>query len=186
MPTLPVGGSGGDEPLQVPHRVGGLGGGQIIGVGGSAAGLLARVGLDQLPTVEQLDQLVVRASLNPLTDKVFRRGVERPAHLHMEITVHGHLDVNRHCVPRFGRRQQRTRFVFGEHLARTRTDGAVDPLAGLVRAPGLGAGLRVGQIHEFLTGEEVSAHVLHAPLDPRLVPRRQLRLIRLVISELSA
>jgi hypothetical protein len=30
------------------------------------------MGFDQLPMVEQLDQLVVGASLNMLTDKVFR------------------------------------------------------------------------------------------------------------------
>jgi hypothetical protein len=73
--------------------------------------------------------------------------------------------------------------VFGEHLRRARADGAVDALPGLARAPDLGAGLRVSQIDEFLTGEEVSAYVLHHSLDAGLVPHRQLRSIRLVISE---
>ena len=59
--------------------------------------------------------------------------------------------------------------MLGEHLGRAGADGAVDPLPGLLRAPGHGAGLRVGQIDEFLTGEEVSAHVLDLPLDPGLV-----------------
>src|SRR4029079_7882573 len=48
-----VPGGGADQPLQVAHRVGGLVGGQVGRVGGSAARRLARVRLDQLPAVEQ-------------------------------------------------------------------------------------------------------------------------------------
>ena len=47
--------------------------------------------------------------------------------------------------------------MFGEQIRRARADGAVDPLPGLVPTPGLGAGLRVGQIDELLAGEEVAA-----------------------------
>jgi hypothetical protein len=50
-------------------------------------------------------------------------------------------------------------------------------------APRLGAGLGVGQIGEVLPGEEVAPHVLHHPLDPRLIPSHQLRSIRSLISE---
>jgi hypothetical protein len=41
-------------------------------------------------------------------------------------------------------------------------------------APGFGAGLGVGQIDELFCGEEVSAHVLHRPLDPGFGQRRRL------------
>jgi hypothetical protein len=45
---------------------------------------------------------------------------------------------------------------------------------GDVPAPGLGAGLRIGQPGEMLAGEEVPAHVLHGPFHLRLAPHRQL------------
>jgi hypothetical protein len=60
----------------------------------------------------------------------------------------------------------------------------VDALPGLLAAPGLGAGLRLGQIHELLAGKEIAPHVLHHPLHPGFVPSHQLRSIRSVISEL--
>ena len=119
--------------------------------------------------MEQFDQLVVRASVNPLTDQMFRSRVERLAHLDVNVAVHGDLHVDRDLVGLLGRGQQHGCFVFGEHLTWAGADSAVDALSGLLGAPGLGAGLRVGQIHEFLTGEEVSAYVLHYPLDAGLV-----------------
>ena len=165
----PVRGGGGEQSVQVAHRVGGLLGGQIVGVGGSVTGRLARVGLDQLPTVEQFHQLGVSASGNPLTDQMFRCRVERLADLNVVVAVHDHLRVDRHLVRVFGCGQQRRGLLLGKHLGGARADGAVDVLPGLLRAPGLGAALCVGQIDEFLTGEEVSAHVLVVPLDPWLV-----------------
>lgn len=162
-------GGGGDQPLQVAHRVGGLLGGQIGRVGGSVAGRLARVGLDQLPTMEQFHQLGVSAGGNPLPEKVFGSRIQRFADLNVVVAVHDHLRVDRHLVRVFGCGQQRRGLLLDKHLGGARANGAVDALPGLLRAPGLGAGLRIGQIDEFLTGEEVSAHVLDLPLDPWLV-----------------
>jgi hypothetical protein len=47
----------------------------------------------------------------------------------------------------------------------------VDALPSLLGAPRLGAGLGFGQIGGVLPGEEVVAHVLDHPLDPRFVLR---------------
>ena len=66
-----VPGGGGDQPVQVAHRVAGLLRGQIVGVGDRRTGALARVDLDQLPAVEQLHQLAVGAHVNPLADQCF-------------------------------------------------------------------------------------------------------------------
>ena len=48
----------------------------------------------------------------------------------------------------------------------------MDPHPGPLPTPRLDPGLRVGQVGEALPGPEVAAHVLHRPLDPRLVLRR--------------
>jgi len=102
----------------------------------------------------------------------------------MVITVHLDLGVDRNRLRALWCRQQQCGLLFGEHHRRARARGAVDALAGLLGTPGLGAGLGVGQVGEVLPGEEVVAHVLDHPLDTRFVPRRQLRSIRSVISEL--
>jgi hypothetical protein len=60
----------------------------------------------------------------------------------------------------------------------------VDALAGLIAAPSFSAVLRVGQVGEVLSGEEVVSYVLDHALDAGFVPRRQMRSIRSVISEL--
>ena len=68
----------------------------------------------------------------------------------------------------------------GEHFRGPRSDGAVDPHPGDIPAPGLRAALRIGQPGEVLPGEEVPADVLHGPFHLRLIPHRQLRLIRTI------
>ena len=61
----------------------------------------------------------------------------------------------------------------------------MDAQAGFLRAPHLRMVLGIGEVGELFAGEEVVAHVLDHSLDAGFVPRRQLRSIRLVISELS-
>ncbi len=88
----------------------------------------------------------------------------------MEITVHFHRGEHRHVIT-VRLRQQRAGLALGEHLRRPRADGAVNPHPGRAGAPGLRAGLRVGQAGEVLTGPEVPAHILNIPLYLRLVLR---------------
>ena len=60
-----VPGGRGDQPGQVAHGVAGLLRRQIDWVGAARTGWLSWVGLDQLPAVEHLHQLTVRAGRNP-------------------------------------------------------------------------------------------------------------------------
>ena len=58
----------------------------------------------------------------------------------------------------------------------------MDPLPGPPGAPHPGAALSVGQISEFLAGEEAAAHELNHPLDAGLGQTRRLRLIGRLLS----
>ena len=167
--AVPAGRAG--QRGDIAHRVGGLLRGQVRGVGDPPAGLLAGVGLDQLPAVEQLDQRRVGAGVQVGAQVLLRRRIQRPADLDVEVAVDLHPGEHRHVIGQ-RERQQRGRLVLGEHLRRAGLDGAVDPHPGRLAAPRLRAGLRIGQAGEGLAGEEVPAHVLHGPLHPRLVLRR--------------
>ena len=71
----------------------------------------------------------------------------------------------------------------GEHFRGPGGGGAVDPHPGDVPAPGLRAGLRIGQPGEVLPGLEVPADVLHGPFHLRLAPHRQLHPIQMTGTE---
>ena len=72
--SWPCAAGGGDQPVQVAHRVGGLVLGQVVRVGRPAAGALPRVGLDQLAAVEHLDQCRVGPHVHGLSNVVL--GIE--------------------------------------------------------------------------------------------------------------
>ena len=180
-----VPGGRGDQPGQVAHGVAGLLRRQIDWVGAARTGWLSWVGLDQPAAVKHLHQLTIRAGRNRLPPKLFGYRIQRLADLDVIVAVHLDLSIDRHRIGRSRRGQQPHRLRLGEHHRRTRARGAVDALPGGVGAPRVGTGLGVGQIGEVLAGEEVAPHVLDHPLDTRFVLRRQLRLIRSVISELS-
>jgi hypothetical protein len=128
------------------------------------------VDLDQLAAVEQLDQARVGAGVQALPQICGRGRVQRLADLDVKVAVHLHPGEDRHVIGG-GQAQQHARLLLGEHLGRASLDGAVDPLPGHIPAPRLGACLDVGKVGEVLAGEEVAAHILHHPLDPRFVLR---------------
>ena len=79
-----------------------------------------------------------------------------------------HLRPVRHPVPFRRGRQQARRLLRGEYHRGHLPGGAVHPG---VRRPQPGGHLRprVRQVQESFPGEEISLHVMHAGLDPRLV-----------------
>ena len=159
------------QPVQVAHRVDGLGGRQVGGIGGTAAGSLAGMDLDQLATLEDAHQRPVGAHLDTGADEVARHRVERLGHLDVMIPMHLRRGVDRHVVAPGRRRRQAWQFLGLEHLDRAALGGAVDPLPGPPAAPLLGASLGVGEIDERLAGEERVAHERHRAFHPRLVLR---------------
>jgi len=136
-----------------------------------------------LPAVEQLDQCGVGAGVQVAAEVFLRRRIQRPADLDVEVAVHLHLRKHRYVIGRW-QRQQQPGLVLSEHLRGTSLNGAMDAHPGDALAPGSRPGLRIGQAGEVLAGEEVPAHILHGPLHPGLIPRRQLRLIASLRSEL--
>ncbi len=159
------------EPVEVAQRVGRDLIGQVSGVGVPATGLLAGMDLEQLPAVIELHRGGVGAGDDAGGDQLAGHAVERPGHF--DVTVAGDLglgeDRDRERPVR-GRAQQLD-FLGGEHLGGASPGAAVDPGAGHLGAPALGAGPTVGQVEELLAGEEVPAHVLHGALDAGLVLR---------------
>jgi len=84
------------QVAQVPHRVGGLVGGQDGGVGDAAAGAGAGMHLDQLAAVPDADQLAVGAHAGPLADQGGGHRVQRPGHLDVFSEL-GHLGHYMSC-----------------------------------------------------------------------------------------
>jgi hypothetical protein len=166
-----VAGRGGDQPVQIAHRVAGLVRRQIRRVGGPGPGGLTRMSLDELSAVVELGQLAVRTGRHRLPAQMMRNRVQRLGQL--DVIVAGHLDlgVHRHRVPSRRGGQQRRGLPLGEHHRRLGARGAVDAQTGLLRAPPHSVVLGIGQIGEVLAGEEVVAHVLDHPLDAGFVLR---------------
>jgi hypothetical protein len=138
------------------------------------------MGLDQLPTAVELHQPGVGAGVQVPADQLARHRVERLGDLDMPVPGDLRVREHRHVIQPVRGRQQQVLLVGGEVLGRPPRGGAMHPQPGRRRAPVLDAALRVGQVEERLAGEEVAAHVLHHSLDPRLVPHRQLLLMRMV------
>ena len=157
------------QVAQVPHRVGGLVGGQVSGVGDPAAGAGAGMDLDQRAAVAGPHELAVRADLHVLADQVARHRVQGPGDLDVVVAVDFRAGIQRQVVGEHRGGQQPGCLFQGEQLGRAAPGGPVDPLPGPPGAPGLCLALRIGQAGELLAGEEAAADERHHPLDAGLV-----------------
>jgi hypothetical protein len=72
--------------------------GQVGRLGDPPAGWLAGVGLDQLALVEQLDQHLVGAGVQVLSEPGPRHGVERAGDFDVEVSVDLDAGERRHVV----------------------------------------------------------------------------------------
>ena len=122
-----VAGGLGDQPV---HGAGGIAfhsRRHVRGIGGPAAGLLARVGLDQLVVQVHLHQVLIGAGHHPRAHMPPRHRVQRPGHLDVVIDVDLHFRPVRHLVPLRRGRQQARRLLRGEHHRGHLPGGAVHP-----------------------------------------------------------
>jgi hypothetical protein len=72
--------------------------GQVLAVGGSAAGALPRMGLDQLAAVEHLDQGGVGPHVDGLSNVVTWNRVDCPPDLDVEVAVDLAGAKDRHVI----------------------------------------------------------------------------------------
>ena len=103
----------------------------VRSVGGPAAGMLPRVGLDQLVPQVHLHQVLIGAGHHraPACARHVppRHRVQRPGHLDVVINVDFHFGPVRHLVPLRRGRQQARRLLRGEHHRGHLPGGAVHP-----------------------------------------------------------
>jgi hypothetical protein len=92
--------------LDVAQRVVRGARGQVRRVGRASAGRLARVGLDQLPAVVELDQPGVGAGVQVPADQLARHRVERLGHLDVPVPGHLRRREHRHVIDPVGGWQQ--------------------------------------------------------------------------------
>jgi len=157
------------QVAQVPHRAGGLVGGQVSGVGDPAAGPGAGMDLDQLPAVVDPHQLAAGADVGGLADQVARNRVQGPGDLDVVVAVDFRAGIQRQVIAEHRGGQQPGCLFQGEQIGRAALGGPVDPLSGPPGAPGLCLALRISQAGELLAGDEAAADEWHRPLDAGLV-----------------
>jgi hypothetical protein len=158
-----------DELVQIPQRVGGDLARQVGLIGGSPAGRQARVDLDHLPAVQDLDQLGVGPDGDLLADQFARHRIQRPGDLDVMIPMDLGDRPGRQVIACVRGRSQHRGLQHGEHLSGTCLDRAVDPHPRPHPGPGLGLPLRLAETGELLAGLKRAAHERHHALHARPV-----------------
>lgn len=158
----------GDHVVGIPAGVGAAILRVVVVVGGTSAGRLRRVDLDQLAAEEDAYQGAIAADDDRLAP--VRRGhrVEGAAELDMMIGMNAALGPLRRVEPIAGEGPQRDALFFLEDRQRPAARGAVDAGAGDLLAPADGLALDVLDVEEALAAEEVLPHVGNLSLDVRL------------------
>ena len=157
--------------VDITHRVYRLLRGQVLRVGMAFARRDAGVDLDQLAPVEDLDQLGIGPHLHPLADQLARDRVERLVHLDMAVAVDFRSRIGRQVIGPAGDGEQQTGLLDSEYLGWVQLGGAVHPHPRRARAPLSSPTLRVVEVDELLTGEEIPSHIWNLALHLGLIGR---------------